>query len=341
MVVFGYGILVPWRADQAARNDPLMEDGRAMILRNLILVYRKDCVDPTDFKHIARSIGEKAPDIQVFIIEDFPVPLPLVARAASRPTLIFSPLILSSFIPARGRICCGRRIPKLQQMPLMRRVGVPVPDWAPILPESRFPAADWGNLVVVKPAGRMLASYARGVELQLTEHVEFRPPTSYPKTHPGHYGPMFVQRFIDTGPYPAKIRVLTLFGTPLYAEEIRSEDPQIIPDPPTADALQSLQITVVNGPRTRRFVFDSDVLELARDVYRAAPFIPLQGCDFIREAGTGNLYALEFNPGGNTWHFSSKEAGHHRIEGKKREEQFNAFDLAADVLIAQTRASAI
>jgi hypothetical protein len=44
-------------------------------------------------------------------------------------------------------------------------------------------------------------------------------------------------------------------------------------------------------------------------VYRAAPFIPLQGCDFIREAGTGKLYALKFNPGGNTWHFSSRMNG--------------------------------
>jgi hypothetical protein len=312
-----------------------------MSLLNLILVYHKDCVDPADFKEIARIVQEKAPDIRVFIVEDASMALPLVVASASRPTLVFSPLVLQNFIPSRGRIFCGRRLPKVLQMQLIRRVGIPVPDWALIQPESRFRAAEWGEVVVVKPTGRMLASYARGIELQLTENVRFQPPESYPEAHPGRYGPMFVQRFIDTGPYPSKIRVLTLFGTPLYAEEIRSEDAQIVPNPPTAEGLKNVQITVVNGPRTRRFVFDRDVLELARNVYRAAPFIPLQGCDFIREAGSGKLYALEFNPGGNTWHFSSKWGGHHRIEGKKRQEQFNAFEVAADVLIAQTRASAL
>jgi hypothetical protein len=312
-----------------------------MGLRNLILVYYKDCVDPADFQDIARIVREKASDIQVFVVEDASMSLPVFVAAASRPTLIVSPIKLQNFIPARGRIFCGRRMPKLLQMQLMRRIGVPVPDWALVEPESRFQAADWGKLVVVKPTGNLLASYARGVELKLTENVEFLPLASYPKTHPGHYGPMFIQRYIDTGPYPAKIRVLTLFGTPLYAEEIRSEDPQLIPDPPTAEGLQNVQITVVNGPRTRRFVYDRDVLDLARKVYRAAPFIPLQGCDFIREADTGKLYALEFNPGGNTWHFSSKMSGHQRVEGKKRQEQFNAFELAADSLIAQTRASAL
>ena len=312
-----------------------------MSLYNLILVYQKGCVDPADFEEIAQIIRGQAPDIEVFIVEDASLALPTVIKAASRPTLIFSPLHLRNFIPARGRISCGRRMPKLAQMQLMRRVGIPVPDWELILPESRLQARDWGELVVVKPTGSLLASYARGVELRLTESVEFRPLDSYPEDHPGRYGPMFVQRFIDTGPYPAKIRVLTLFGTPVYAEEIQSEEAQIIPNPPTAEALQNVQITVVTGPRTRRFVYDQDVLDLARKLYSAAPFIPLQGCDFIREVGTAKLYALEFNPGGNTWHFSSKAGGHHRIEGKRRQEQFDAFNLAADVLIAQTRKSAL
>jgi hypothetical protein len=309
--------------------------------RNLVLVYHKDCVDPADFEEIARHIKKHAPDIRAFVVEDAPPALNEAVAAASRPTLVFAPVRLKNFIPIRGRICCGRRMPKLMQMQLLRAVGIPVPDWALIQPESSFNKTDWGDLLVVKPTGALLASYARGVELQLTEQVQFRPPSSYSKNHPGHYGPMFVQKFIDTGPHPAKIRVLTLFGTPLYAEEIRSEEPQIIPDPPTPEGLQKVQITVVTGPRTRRFVYDPDVFELARKVYRGSPFIPLHACDLIREAGTGKLYALEFNPGGNTWHFSSKAGGHHRIEGKRRQEQFDAFKVAAKVLVAQTRERAL
>jgi hypothetical protein len=309
--------------------------------RNLVLVHHKDCVDPADFEEIALNIRTHAPDIRVFVVEDAPPALREAVAAASRPTLVFAPVRLRNFIPIRGRICCGRRMPKLLQMQLLRAVGIPVPDWALIQPESRFSKTDWGDLLVVKPTGALLASYARGVELQLTKQVQFRPPASYPENHPGHYGPMFVQRFVDTGPYPAKIRVLTLFGTPLYAEEIRSEEPQIIPNPPTSEGLQRVQITVVTGPRTRRFVYDPDVLELARRVYRAAPFVPLHACDFIREAATGKLYALEYNPGGNTWHFSSKAGGHHRIDGKRRQEQFNAFEIAAKVLITHTRDRAL
>jgi len=312
-----------------------------MSLRNLLLVYRKNCVDPADFEEIAEHIRARAPDIQVFIVEDASMALPTAVKAAANPTLVFSPLVLKNFIPLRGRIYCGRRMPKILQMQLMRRAGMPVPNWAPILPESQFKAADWGELVVVKPSAAILASYGRGVELQFTEEVRFRPADSYPKDHPGRYGIMFIQRFVNTGPYLTKIRVLTLFGTPLYAEEPRAEQAQTIPDPLTAEAVQQFRVAVASVPRTRRFVFEADVLDLARQLYRAAPFVPLQACDFIREAGTRKLYALEFNPGGNTWHFSSQLAGHHRIGGQKRQEQFDAFSLAADVLIAQTRANAI
>ena len=47
-----------------------------------------------------------------------------------------------------------------------------------------------------------------------------------------------------------------------------------------------------------------DILELARRAYLALPEIALQGIDIIREAGSGKLYLLEANPGGNTWIFS-------------------------------------
>lgn len=311
-----------------------------MSQKNLTLVYTKDCVDPADFDEIAGYIRAKAPDIQALIVEDLP-DLAKVVAAASWPSLTFAPLRLKYFIPLRGRILCGRRIPKLLQLKLMRHVGIPVPDWAPILPGSRFEPSEWGELVVVKPAGSVLSSYARGIELQRADTVQFRSPDSYPEKHPGRYGPMFVQRYIDSGPYPAKIRVLTLFGTPLYAEEIRADDPQIIPDRPTPEALKNIQITVVTGPRSRRFVYDKDVLDLARKLYTAAPFIPLQGCDFVRERASGKLFALEFNPGGNTWHFSSKAGGHHRIGGQRRQEQFGAFELAADILIQETRRRAL
>ena len=225
-------------------------------------------------------------------------------------------------------------------MRLFEAHGIPVPKWKVIERGTSFPVEEWGPIVVVKPVAWAVASFSKGVEARLTAEVRFQPPEAYPEGHPGSRGPMIAQRFIDTGRHPAQIRVLTLFGTPLYAEKIASEEPQIIPETLTADGLRGVRITPTTGPRTRAFVYDADVLDLARRVYAVAPDVPLQACDILRESRTGELYVLEFNPGGNTWHFSSRWGKHQVVEGRKRDEQFGAFDIAARVLSAKTMAEA-
>ena len=54
------------------------------------------------------------------------------------------------------------------------------------------------------------------------------------------------------------------------------------------------------------------------------------------------LYVLEANPGGNTWHFSSKlaEEGRKEISREQRIEQMDAWGVAARVLAERTRAEA-
>jgi hypothetical protein len=97
------------------------------------------------------------------------------------------------------------------------------------------------------------------------------------------------------------------------------------------------------GTRTRRYIDEPDVLDLARRVARAVPDIPLHGIDIVRERRTGRLMVLEFNPGGNTWHFSSTAGRATQIEAGGRERliaQFGAFDIAARVLVERTRAEA-
>jgi hypothetical protein len=91
-------------------------------------------------------------------------------------------------------------------------------------------------------------------------------------------------------------------------------------------------------------IHDPDILALAREVYRAVPEVPLQGCDILREAATGKLFAIEINPGGNTWHFSSDFAKPMIEESLGTTEplidQFGVFEVAARVLIEKTRAEA-
>jgi hypothetical protein len=151
---------------------------------------------------------------------------------------------------------------------------------------------------------------------------------------------MMAQQFIDTGLQPAQIRVLTLFGVPLYAERISAVKEQPLPAARTKELVSQVKITPVTAERARAFVYDADVLDLARRVAAVFPAVPLQGIDILREAKTGKLFVLEINPGGNTWHFSSKYGRRQRVEGKKRQEQFDAFSIAADVLIERTRAEA-
>jgi glutathione synthase/RimK-type ligase-like ATP-grasp enzyme len=222
-------------------------------------------------------------------------------------------------------------------MRLLKERGIPVPRWTVIKPETKLSASEWGEVVVVKPAGYGVATFSRGVQLQMTADVRFKLPHAYPEKHPGRDGPMMAQQFIDTGLQPAQIRVLTLFGVPLYAEKISSVKEQPLPAARTKELVSQVRITPVSAERARAFVYDADVLDLARRVAAVFPSVPLQGIDILREAKTGKLFVLEINPGGNTWHFSSKYGRHQRVEGKKRQDQFDAFSIAADVLIERTR----
>jgi hypothetical protein len=300
------------------------------VKRNLILAYKRDYLDPEDFRKIAHHVTRINPEIDVCIVDSDVPSLKTAVKLANWPTLLVSPTPLRGFMPARGRIFCGYPMSKQTQLTLLRAAGVPVPEWEIISPEREVDVTRFDEIVVVKPAS--ISSYGRGVELRQTRNLRYRSEDEYPPGHPGRLGPMLAQKFIDTGPRLSKIRVLTLFGEPLYAEEIKTESEVSLDLGLSDEQLRKQSIIVIDRPRVRSFVYETDVLDLARRIFRAAPMIPIQGCDIIREHRTGALYALEFNPGGNTWHFSSKAGRTQVVEGKKRETQFDAFRVAGEVL---------
>ena len=101
-----------------------------------------------------------------------------------------------------------------------------------------------------------------------------------------------------------------------------------------------------NDSKVTDFVSDERVLALARRIHEVAPSSPTKGCDIIREEGTGRLFVLEFNPGGNTWHFSSRMSARPRANRppeheQRRHAQFDAFRTAARVLVERTNAEAV
>jgi len=311
--------------------------------RNLVLVHTPGYQAVEDFQSIGRAVQELAPDIEVFVASNSISSSVTRRQAGRRPSLIFSPGKLLSFSPLRGKVYAGSPIPKLEQIERFRAAGLPVPPTAEIKPNVDLPKAAFGSYVVVKP-GFSESSRGQFITLMRREAVTFQPREGFALDHPGRYGPMLAQKFIDTGTFVNHYRVLTLFGTPLLAFKTTSEKERPALDS-SDDALATIALKARrrDGPIRREFTSDPDILGLARDAYSALPEIALQGIDIIREAGSGKLYLLEANPGGNTWIFSKGDLTTRlktALGVERLTDQFDAFRIAAKVLIERTRAEA-
>src|SRR5215207_2088112 len=95
--------------------------------RHLLLVHQPDAQDRKDFEQIAAIVGREAPDIAVFIASN-DIPSAVTRKqAAKRPTLVFSPLYLRNFEPARGKVYSGQLLTKQEQMDRFVAAGLPVP----------------------------------------------------------------------------------------------------------------------------------------------------------------------------------------------------------------------
>jgi hypothetical protein len=150
-----------------------------------------------------------------------------------------------------------------------------------------------------------------------------------------------VQRFIDTGAYPAHYRVLTFFGQPIFAFKAVStlERPSL---DASSERLAAGPFMAKHGQRQLIAPVETDVLEFASGTFRAIPEVALHGCDIIRETHSGRLYILEVNPGGNTWSFSSQWAPMLRTELNMPDlsTQFDAWKTCGQMLVQYTREEA-
>jgi predicted ATP-grasp superfamily ATP-dependent carboligase len=299
--------------------------------KNLIIVHTPGAQDVEDFVAVKRLIAERAPEIEVFLVTNDAPQSATRKKAAKRPTLIFSPYYLKDFQPARGKIYAGQILTKLRQVRMLEEAGIPVPHAVFLNEDTRFDRAKWADHVILKPN---VGSRGRGVSLTLFDRIfEDARRLGWPDTN------YLVQTFIDTGPYPTEYRALTVFGEPVYCNMITSQEQR-----PDLDANLPVdgRIASNSGPRVSTPCFDEDVLDLARRTFKAFPDVPVQGMDIIRDAHTGQLYVLEVNPGGATWHLSS-HLGKRLQErnGYSYYEQFDAMSVVADQLIAVTRREAV
>ena len=324
-------------------------------MKSLVIVHRGPEYQ-ANFAEIAARVTARDPGIRPFILAAAD-PRPPPAWVWENPALTVALTSRFRLRPQRGPVLRNHQVDKLVQAKVFQANGIPTPPVLPFTFGMRLDPILFGDFVILKPMSLHLTSSGQGIHLLRRTRVERLTRDDFPAVHPIHRDRRgyLVQRFVDTGPHVSDNRVATFFGRVLYANcaTARPSRPDLGHFDP---AVGETAISSLVQDSDWRWHADADVLHLAERVHAAFPGIPLLGTDILREAGTGRLFVLECNPGGNTWHFSSPGGQAWRIKlgrrlgatgsgaeaaGRKMLlEQFGAFDIVAEALVAKTRALA-
>jgi hypothetical protein len=302
---------------------------------NLIIFHVPRRQQISDFMTIRNMMAGRAPDIDVHIISPVvQIPAGFWRQVGERPSLIFSPMPVKIDARLRGMRLISPTHSKSEEVEMMTRAGIPVPDTRKITKDLVLDEAAWGPFTVVKPN---VGYRGRGIRLVRTRHVRWSDTRCLPADDPRHGRDLLAQRYIHTGPYARCYRVMTVLGRPIYATvSIASKKPGPI-DARGKDEVD-LEVAVNGVERKLTLVDDEEVIALASAVSARFTQIPVMGLDIIREHATGRLYELEMNSSGRTWHLSSDHGlGHQREFGLDCYGQFNALATITDALIEATR----
>lgn len=326
-----------------------------MTRRNLILIHRGPEYE-RDFEEIAQKVNALDRKITIYQLSaGFRAEMP--AGSWDVPTLTVALSSDFGLKVRRGPVLKNAYINKLDQARRVRAAGLAAPPLLKFTPGMMLDPIMFGEFVIIKPM--TLTSKGRGVQLFRRRRLEKMAREDFPKDHPIHHDKegYLVQKFIDTGEYPAWNRIITFFGRPIYAVNGKLTAPRPPLDASDAE-LEAATVAIQGAQRQRTYRMADDGLTFAISVGQAFPEIPLLAIDLLRDAATGKLHFLECNPGGNTWHFSSTQPGgigtrHELGEVEKngperalelgRERmiaQFNAFDVVAEALVEKTHALA-
>ena len=105
-------------------------------MRHLILVHQKTKQDIEDYREIARRIHARTDDIRVFIADTKDANWQEAEVAYSVPSLTVSPMPFKHFRPRGGTVLVGDEYPKGYQYERMQEMGVPIPEWVRIEPDT-------------------------------------------------------------------------------------------------------------------------------------------------------------------------------------------------------------
>lgn len=313
---------------------------------NLCLVIQPTRLDPDDFGHIARRVQSLEPSILITILTPKDKAANVKAERWNYRSVTIAIGPSGRFTPQRGPILQNAPVPKLEQYSRFLAAGVATPLTARFEFGKRYLPEEWSEFVVLKPLPLTLTSKAGQSRLYRTRRLEQLSPRTLPEDHFLRNGPGLVQELIDTGPYPSKFRVLSLFGDPLYCSITRSMAPRVPLDASDEeieasiiDAKNPLSKAADKDEKRTQLAADPAVLAFAREVHGAFPRKPILGIDILKRESDGKLFALEINAGGNVWHLSSSKEKHRKRLGGKEAmvAQFDAWNVAAQALIRMAR----
>ena len=305
--------------------------------RNLLIVQTTPEQDPADWIAVKESIERKAPDIEVRIAINGQRS-PTTARwQVKRPSLVFSPVRLIEFSPRGGAVYCGHVLGKDVQIRRLSAIGVPTPRTVVLSSLRAFDPDEWGEYVIVKPNNSN-----SGVGITLVRTIDLA--ARCDELNAANPDQLIVEPYIDHSEdgYPTSYRVLSMFGRALYCVESRWGDQR----PPLADIAGDPRGIIASnssaiGGRTFSLCHAPEIISLGEATHKAFPECPVIGVDIIRDSQSRRLYVLEVNPHGAVWHLSStlsRKLDPAVVRGLYA--QFNALELAADLLIQKTRAEA-
>ena len=290
-----------------------------------------------DFVAIGKRIIRKAPEIAVVIKPILYHPDELDPALQNFPLLNLYLVNPPQVVPSRGKTLFVERIDKFEQIKQYTAAGITAPKTIEYETDQLIDKNDWGEYLFLKDK---LSSGGRNCFLVPGKYISniksFLDKAQLPNE-------LLLQEFIYTGENVNHYRVLNFLGRPLCC--FKSTNLTNIIFPTSLDDVLNNHTAKTNYSKDSRKIELSDNLEILKfseKVFNIFSEKPLQGIDIVIEKDTKKLFVLEANLGGNVWVFSHKQS--FALDNLGRSallQQFNAFDVAADVLIKKTEELAI
>ena len=285
-----------------------------------------------DFVAIGKHIIRKAPEIAVVIKPVFYHPNELDPALQNFPLLNLYLVNPPEVIPSRGKTLFVERIDKFEQIKQYTAAEIATPKTIEYELGQPINKNDWGDHVFIKPRK---GSYSENSFLIPTKCIlDIKPYFEKLRAE----DKFILQEFIYTGVHAISYRVLNFLGATLSFFSYTCLKPVYLPNNlDEAFNNDTVQTSFLNDKTTEKFEYNNEILDFSKKIFNVFNEKPIQGTDIIIDAKSNKLYVLEANLGGNSWGFTKKDWGAYKQLGRPALlQQFNVFDVAANVLIKKT-----